>query len=325
MSGFNRRTGAQLRRICASDKALGAELKQMQVKLRMQRTAASASAAAAANGTKAAARALTPESLVYKEGRPALKIYRDEPVMEFPDLKSEEWRARLTGVLDMLRFAVRAVGRIEISDHSEFHNGDSVGTGWLVRKDVLVTNRHVARVFARKNGKGFEFQPNAGLGRVSARVDFLEEDRRAASMERKVVEILHIEDDAGPDMAFLRIGSQDPLPEPVELAGDQSQPHTWVAAIGYPGFDSSIPDSDQLERLYHGVFDKKRIAPGEVMGYDNSVLLHDCSTLNANSGSLVLDLHTGRAVGLHFSGVYQIENRAVPAPIVEQRLRALGL
>ena len=38
---------------------------------------------------------------------------------------------------------------------------------------------------------------------------------------------------------------------------------------------------------------------------------HDCSTLGGNSGSLVVDLATGCAVGLHFAGQYMTANYAV--------------
>ena len=40
---------------------------------------------------------------------------------------------------------------------------------------------------------------------------------------------------------------------------------------------------------------------------------HDASTLGGNSGSAVIDLETGEAVGLHFAGSYLQANYAVPA------------
>ena len=50
------------------------------------------------------------------------------------------------------------------------------------------------------------------------------------------------------------------------------------------------------------------------------VVLHDCSTLGGNSGSVVLDLATGQAVGLHFAGRFLEANYAVPAAVVAARL-----
>ena len=40
---------------------------------------------------------------------------------------------------------------------------------------------------------------------------------------------------------------------------------------------------------------------------------HDCSTLGGNSGSVVLSLETGEAVGLHFAGRFLEANFAVPS------------
>ena len=47
-----------------------------------------------------------------------------------------------------------------------------------------------------------------------------------------------------------------------------SQPQSWrrenVATIGYPAYDSRIPEPDLMERIYGKVYNKKRLAPGGV-------------------------------------------------------------
>ena len=48
-------------------------------------------------------------------------------------------------------------------------------------------------------------------------------------------------------------------------------------------------------------------------GNNVSALTHDASTLGGNSGSAVVDLSTGRIIGLHFAGIYLDANFAVPA------------
>jgi phosphatidylserine/phosphatidylglycerophosphate/cardiolipin synthase-like enzyme len=40
---------------------------------------------------------------------------------------------------------------------------------------------------------------------------------------------------------------------------------------------------------------------------------HDCTTLGGNSGSVLVDMLTGKVVGLHFAGIYKEANLAVPA------------
>ena len=56
----------------------------------------------------------------------------------------------------------------------------------------------------------------------------------------------------------------------------------------------------------------------EVEGPDE--LQHDGSTLGGNLGSPVINLKTGEAVGLHFSGLLVKSNVAVPAPKVHELL-----
>ena len=51
-------------------------------------------------------------------------------------------------------------------------------------------------------------------------------------------------------------------------------------------------------------------------------ILHDCTTLGGNSGSVVLDLDSGKALGLHFSGRFLTTNYAVRADVVKQAVGA---
>jgi endonuclease G len=75
--------------------------------------------------------------------------------------------------------------------------------------------------------------------------------------------------------------------------------------------------------IFGDVFDKKRLAPGQITRRANGLVLHDCSTLGGNSGSVVLDLESGSALGLHFAGRFLEANYAVPAEIVARRLEAV--
>ena len=43
---------------------------------------------------------------------------------------------------------------------------------------------------------------------------------------------------------------------------------------------------------------------------------HDATTLGGNSGSVVLDVETGYAVGMHFSGSFLESNYAVRAAVL---------
>jgi endonuclease G, mitochondrial len=90
--------------------------------------------------------------------------------------------------------------------------------------------------------------------------------------------------------------------------------------IGYPAYDSRIPDTDLMEQIYGRVYNKKRLAPGAVTRVDTVRLLHDCTTLGGNSGSVMVDLDRGEAIGLHFSGTFMTANWGVRSDVVKRLL-----
>ena len=56
------------------------------------------------------------------------------------------------------------------------------------------------------------------------------------------------------------------------------------------------------------------------MSIHENYLTHDYSKLGGNSGSPIIDISTGKAVGLHFGGLYKQENSAVSAAVVKNSL-----
>lgn len=263
---------------------------------------------------------LAHETIVLRTGRPVLAVRDDAAELLFEDAESEVWRERLARAAEPLGRAIRAAGRIEV----DRHDLDWLGTGWLVADDVVVTNRHVAREFGRRDGDRFVFRQGFG-GTMASRIDFREEIGGGAAREFELAKILHIEDENGPDVAFLQVTprSGDPLAAPIPLGARTARARQQVAVIGYPARDSRIPEQDLMLRIFGEVFDKKRLAPGQVKRVEAGLVLHDCSTLGGNSGSVVLDLETGEALALHFSGRFLDANFAVPAPVVADRLRGL--
>ena len=262
----------------------------------------------------------TPETIVLRTGRPVLSVRNDSPELIFRDAESQVWKERLEKAKDQIHRAVLASGRVEVQNHPTF---DWIGTGWLVRDDIIVTNRHVAKEFARKQGTQFRFKPGT-LGRtMKASIDFLEEAGRADERTFKLKQVLHIEGDTGPDMALLKVEQVGAvkLAAPIGLSRHTPIAGQQIATIGYPARDSRIPELDLMEDIFGDVFDKKRLAPGQVIRATRRELQHDCSTLGGNSGSVVLDLESGDAVALHFAGRFLEANFAVPAVVIQQRLK----
>lgn len=264
---------------------------------------------------------LIAETIVRPMLRPVLKIRDNTLVMEFfgPDIAV--WRDRLTAAKAVIDTVIPAVGRIEVTNHPGLHTW--VGTGWLIADDVVVTNRHVAREFARRDNQRFVFRAGLG-GPMTCRIDFLEEFDHARALEFAATEVLWIAPGPDADIAFLRVARNSggtPLPRPVSLSSQSPREDDFVATIGYPARDDEFPDQDLARRVFGDVYDKKRFAPGQVLESPADEVLHDCSTLPGNSGSVLLDLRSGEAVALHYAGLFPTANYAVPAAVVKDRLR----
>ena len=259
-------------------------------------------------------------NIVLRVGRPVLAIVGNEARLDFADSDSAVWRARLQQSAPMLERAARAVGRIEVAG---VRTAPFVGTGWLVDRNIVVTNRHVARAFGRRAGRRFTFKQRGRSRPMHASIDFLEETGSSAELAFPIVEILHIEEEPGPDIALLRIEwtkSAHAPADPIALSPSRAGAEQQVAVIGYPARDSRVPDAQLMQSIFGDVYDKKRLAPGQITEARRDVVFHDCSTLGGNSGSVVLDLTTGEAVGLHFAGRFLEANYAVPAPVIARRL-----
>ncbi|MCW2560507.1 MAG: non-specific endonuclease [Mycobacterium sp.] len=262
------------------------------------------------------------ESIIFFTKRPVLDIKHDVAELTFADAESEVWRARLQTASDRMAHAARAIGRIELEGHDEFA---WVGTGWLVDRDVVVTNRHVALTFSQRSGDRFVFRPGWDRPHIDASIDFVEEFDNPLESPFVLKQVLYIEEVGdGPDLAFLRAEAAPGkvLADPIALS-TKTKPDGFVAAIGYPARDPRIPDPVQMDRIFSGRYDKKRLAPGEILGVAPAALRHDCSTLGGNSGSAIVALSTGEAVGLHFGGTFLTANRAVPSVAIRERLDAV--
>jgi endonuclease G, mitochondrial len=257
------------------------------------------------------------ESIVMRRQRPVLAIRDNVTRLIFIDeADGEIWGERLKKARPLLDSAIPAVGRIDLTGARL----DWVGTGWLVAENIIVTNRHVANEFAARS-EGFAFKMGLN-GQISADVDFLQEIDNSKRLVFKLLKPLHIEEPPGPDVAFFEIeivSGNAKLAEPIDLATRIVNTEN-VAAIGYPAYDSRIPEPDLMERIYGKIYNKKRLAPGGVTQIESTRLCHNCTTLGGNSGSVVFDLTNGQAVGLHFSGSFLATNYAVRADVVKKLL-----
>jgi Trypsin-like peptidase domain/PLD-like domain len=214
------------------------------------------------------------------------------------------------------------IGRIDVMGFPG--NLAFVGTGWFVDSDIVVTNRHVASLIARQDGREYVFSRGVGGQPIGVSVCTTHEfDDLAVDASRlfAVKEVLYIERDSGPhDIAFLKVKrrTDGSKPNRIAIASADAGDNHPVFVVGYPARapKNIIPDQELMKQLYRDRYDVKRAAPGYTMATQAGTSRHDCTTLGGNSGSVVLDLKTGQAVGLHFAGLYQETNYAVRASVL---------
>jgi V8-like Glu-specific endopeptidase len=263
------------------------------------------------------------EAIIERFTRPVHLVQQSTfkvPPDTFPN--SEEIRAKLDGGRAGLEHVIPSSGRIDL------RNGrlDWVGTGWMVAPDVVVTNRHVAEEFSMRQNGGFAFKANFGAPPVSASIDWRHEHERTEESIFRVQEIIWVEPPGSVDVALVRISSQgfagDSEPAVVDLMTRAeivgAGVGAWVAVVGYPARDSRNDLADQ-QRIFDGIYNVKRLAPGQVTAIVAQDLLHhDATTLGGNSGSVIVDLDSGKAMGLHFGGIEGDRNSAVQAHRVQE-------
>lgn len=205
-----------------------------------------------------------------------------------------------------------SIGRIEVPNMPQIPYG---GTGFVVGKRLVMTNRHVAKLFS--SGLGLKIAYNSGDSAINFRrqTDSAESDR-TAYVDVLGVEMIH------PywDMALLAIADLPDVPilslstkNPEDLEGRD------IVAVGYPAQDWRS-DLALQDRIFGGKYNVKRLQPGalrsraKIRSFENMVnaVTHDASTLGGNSGSVILDVETQQVVALHFAGEYLKANYAVP-------------
>lgn len=248
------------------------------------------------------------EAIILPRQRPIIDINDDSfqtPPPPWQHLGSDTTKSAIEA-------AIPSVGRIELPNHNSI---PYAGTGFVVGDDLLMTNRHVAELFA--GGLGFRdlaFRP----GQSSA-VDFRCEVIPSDPILIHVTEILMIH--PWWDMAIVRVQGLPQnqraldlsVTEPAALAGQE------IAVIGYPAQDFRN-DIYLQNRIFRGIYNVKRMQPGKLrsvvsqrsFGHDVDAITHDSSTLGGNSGSAVVRVDNGEVVALHFSGRYLKANYAVP-------------
>jgi S1-C subfamily serine protease len=204
------------------------------------------------------------------------------------------------------------IGRVEVPSSPIL---PYAGTGFVVGRGLIATNRHVAQLFSQGLGLTIRYRAGDAVIDFKRQIDAPDDDR-AAYLSVRAVEMIH------PywDMALLRV---DNLPTDRMLRLSVKSPEELldhkVVVIGYPARDDRS-DLALQDRVFNRTYGVKRLQPGfiraraEIQSFENNVnaMTHDASTLGSNSGAAVIDINSGDVVALHFAGEYLKANYAVP-------------
>jgi hypothetical protein len=248
------------------------------------------------------------EAIIEARGRPALQIVGKSWI----ESKITEIQKRLAKAKDDLAPCFEKVGRIDGPTQM-------YATGWLFDEHLLVTNAHVAKQFM-STAQGYDFNLSFD---ATTYVDMRDAPNVSGPHAAQLVKlVLFRPEDL--DIAVFRIewkdSSQRRGPLLLETSAD-IETSLDVAAIGYPEDDGRELRFDVLS-TFDGEFQTKRLSPGKIIGYDHATWFrHDCSTLGGSSGSPVVNINTGKVVGLHCAGKTGVANVAIKVEHLRRVLR----
>lgn len=261
------------------------------------------------------------EAIVLAELRPAFFVL--ESGIDFADAVEAD-PALLKAIQHnetALTAACKGVGRVDLVNHFSL---PYAGTGFLIDDTLVVTNRHVAVVFAERLRSGYRFRKGRFGADIEARMDYRRFLGDPTRLRADVLEVLYIARDDEPDFALLRVAAQ-PDAQKLDLLGQRQKVELGdpVAVIGYPAEDGDRNDRALMDEVFRGKYEVKRFAPGFLTDRtdDGITLMADYSSLGGNSGSPLVSLSDGRCLGLHFAGRFMENNYAVAADVIESARR----
>lgn len=264
------------------------------------------------------------EAVVRSELRPAYYMSRDKIIHDpandqeiFVSDESFEAKDQLLDLQSALETGAKQVGHVRIfGGFRRF-----AGTGWLLDEDLLVTNRHVAELFVRQSEFGGSHIPSS----IRVELDSLDQIQTSRSdVDRStatsLLEPIYIAREREPDVAIFKVDRA--FVDPIPLAETPIGEDAFVGVVGYPARDVRDNTVALIDTFFGDKFDLKRFSPGQIIGAEDAVLFHDASTLGGSSGSAIFTFEQEpKIAGLHFGGLPNERNAAVPAHVIRSILR----
>jgi S1-C subfamily serine protease len=189
---------------------------------------------------------------------------------------------------------------------------ESIGSGFLISEDLLLTNHHVITELTW----GTDI-----LREKEAEVRFVQEYNSGDEPPVPILRVVRFHEEL--DAALLLLGGDGILKnrKPLRWSATPAKAEDQVVVVGYP-----FPDRQRnplfVDKIFGGKFGVKRLGPGEVLGGKNGTVYHDCSTLGGNSGSPVVEINTCEVVGLHHDGYFLARNEAAGCDALREFIQA---
>lgn len=236
--------------------------------------------------------------------RPAIRL-TDGQLVDIRD----NWRSVLEPHADAIKRAAEAVGELRSDSEGAFR-----ATAFRIGRDLVITVD-----FALNGGeRPVNAELNASSAATAARVEglsFCESDNAlAACPEEKHFAVTDVVLDGGQEshIAVLRIAARGPV-ENLQLRDTAPTLDTLVDQyayiIGYPHHDPRVPPA-LLQALFGTTSGIKRLLPGRTLALEaeprppqkGATLITDINTSGGTAGAPLVDLVTGRVVGVHIGG-----------------------
>lgn len=235
------------------------------------------------------------------EARPALVLDSDGRPKRIPD----NWKSLLKRRLDTIQIAALATGSIHLNSDRELNNLDNlVGTGFVIAPGLMATATHVLDI--AKENESFVLRLQSGGNTITE-----------LPIGKAILSTSTIDANEGADISILKLTNHDPLIHPpLDLFDPKPTPNEFQSRygyiIGFPAIDRRLP-TDSQEVLIGDDEGLKRILPGRILSFgpseffpnDKTILTTDISTSGGTSGAPLIDLSTGRLIGVHIGGRFQ--------------------
>ena len=266
------------------------------------------------------------EAVVLAHGRPSMLVQRNR--IQLPE--SPELRRRIEATRVRYESRLASVGRVELSGHPRLQQA---GTAWIVAENLVVTNAHVAAEFVAREESHLVFRRTFGDAAMSACVDLREEYVDAA--RRKSSRSAWTRCCTSPTSPTRRhpisrccgcrrgraCGCRRRSPSSTcrstraaTSPWSASRPRTRSGRAASPRRGACSAASTASSASRRARSGRCRTAPGRSA--------HDATTLGGSSGSVVIDLETGGAIGVHFAGALERANYAVRGSYVLDAIAA---